>query len=55
MFGTPNAPEFVLDVMRRGYRLPVGEYPTLCFSPNAKSPFRVSEFVALAIAEILAN
>ena len=41
--------------MRRGYRPPFAKYLYLFFSPNGNSLVRVSEFVALAIAELQAN
>ena len=34
---TLNAPEFVLDVIRRGLKLPFAEYPPPCLLPNYKS------------------
>ena len=34
---TLNAPEFVLDVIRRGLRLPFAEYPPPCLLPKNKS------------------
>ena len=34
---TLNSPEFVLDVIRRGFRLPFAEYPPPCLLPNNKS------------------
>ena len=52
---TINAPEYVLDTIRRGYRLPFAKYPTQCFLANNRSAFRHSEFVAQAIFELLAN
>lgn len=52
---TLNAPEFVFDTIRRGYRLPFAEYPPLCFLANNRSAFRHSESVAQAISELLAN
>ena len=52
---TLNAPEFVLDTIRRGYRLPFAEYPPSCFLANNRSAFQHSEFVTQAISELLAN
>lgn len=51
---TLNAPEFVLDTTRRGYRLPFAEYPPSCFLANNRSAFQHSEFVTQAISELLA-
>ena len=34
---TLNAPEFVLDGIRREFRLPFAEYPPPCLLPNNKS------------------
>ena len=34
---TLNAPAFVLDGIRRGFRLPFAEYPPPCLLPNNKS------------------
>ena len=31
---TLDAPDFVLDMIRRGYRLPFAEYPSQCFLKN---------------------
>ena len=52
---TLNAPEFVVDIIRRGYRLPFAEYPPPCFLANNRSAFQYPEFVAQAISELLVN
>ena len=49
------APEFVLDTIRRGYRLPFAEYPPSCFLANNRSAFQHPDFVTQAISELLAN
>ena len=54
-FGTLSAPEFVLDTIRRGYRLPFAEYPPSCLLANNRSAFQHPEFVTQAISELLAN
>ena len=52
---TLDAPDFVLDMIRRGYRLPFAEYPSQCFLKNNRSALQHSEFVADAISELLSN
>ncbi|PFX29299.1 hypothetical protein AWC38_SpisGene5942 [Stylophora pistillata] len=52
---TLSAPDFVLDTIRRGYRLPFAEFPPSCFPANNRSAFQHSEFVTQAISELLAN
>ena len=54
-FGTLSAPEFVLDTIRRGYRLPFAEYPPSCLLANNRSAFQHPEFATQAISELLAN
>ena len=49
------APEFVLDTVRRGYRLPFAEYSPSCFLANNRSAFQNPDFVTQAISELLAN
>ena len=49
------APEFVLDTIRRGYRLPFAEYPPSGFLANNRSAFQHPDFVTQAISELLAN
>ena len=49
------APEFVLDTIRRGYRLPFAEHPPSCFLANNRSAFQHPDFVTQAISELLAN
>ena len=43
---TLDAPDFVLDMIRRGYRLPFAEYPSQCFLKNNRSALQHPEFVA---------
>ena len=52
---TLDAPDFVLDMIRRGYRLPFAEYPSQCFLKNNRSALQHPEFVADAISELLSN
>ena len=52
---TLHAPEFVLDTVRRGYRLPFAEYPPSCFLANNISALQHPEFVVQAISQLLAN
>ena len=52
---TLNAPDFVLDMIRHGYRLPFAEYPSLCFLKNNRSALQHPEFVADAISELLSK
>ena len=54
-FETLDAPDFVLDMIRRGYRLPLAEYPTQCFLKNNRSALQHPEFLAEAISELLSN
>ena len=49
---TLNAPHFVLDMIRRGYRLPFAEYPA---QEQYRSALQHLEFVAEAISELLSN
>ena len=44
------APEFVLDTLRRGYRIPFAEYPSSCFLANNRSAFQHPDFVTQAIS-----
>ena len=48
-----DASDFVLDMIRRGYRLPFAEYPSQCFLKNNSSALEYSEVVAEAISELL--
>jgi len=52
---TLRAPEFVLDTIRCGYRLPFAEYPPSCFLTDNRSAFQYPEFVAQAISQLLVN
>ena len=49
---TLHAPEFVLDTIRRGYRLPFAEYLPSCLLANDKLAFQHPEFVAQAISQL---
>ena len=50
-----DASDFVLDMIRRGYRLPFAHYPSQCFLRNNRSALQHPEFVAEAITELLGN
>ena len=50
-----DASDFVLDMIRRGYRLPFAQYPSQCFLKNNRSALQHPEFVAEAITELLSN
>ena len=50
-----DASDFVLDMIRRGYRLPFAQYPSQCFLKNNRSALQHPEFVAKAITELLSN
>ena len=50
-----DASDFVLEIIRRGYRLPFAEYPSQCFLKNNTSALQHPEFVAEAISELLTN
>ena len=52
---TLDASDFVLDMIRRGYRLPFAQYPPECFLKNNRSALQHPEFVAEAITELLSN
>ena len=54
---TLAASDFVLDMIRRGYRLQVYEYeyPSECFLKNNRSALQHPYFVAEAIIELLSN
>ena len=43
-----DASDFVLDMIRRGYRLPFAQYPSQCFLKNNRSALQHPEFVAEA-------
>ena len=48
-----NASDFVLDMIRRGCRLPFSQYPSQCFLKNDRSALQHPEFVSEAITELL--
>ena len=50
-----DASDFVLDMIRCGYRLPFAHYPSQCFLRNNRSALQHPEFVAEAITELLGN
>lgn len=52
---TLDASDFVLDMIRCGYRLPFAQYPSQCFLKNNRSTLQHPEFVAEAITELLSN
>ena len=52
---TLAASDFVLDMIRRGYRLPFAEYPSECFLKNNRSALQHPDFVAEAIIGLLSN
>ena len=52
---TLDASDFVLDMIRRGYRLPFAEYPSKCFLKNNRSALQHPDFVTEAIIELLSN
>ena len=52
---TLAASDFVLDMIRRGYRLQFAEYPSECFLKNNRSALQHPDFVTEAIIELLSN
>ncbi len=48
-----NAPEFVLDIIQHGYKLPFLESPPRAYFPNNKSALSNKNFVADAVLELL--
>ena len=52
---TLNAPEFVVDIITRGYRLPFMRYPPPCFLASNRSAFQHPEFLSQAICKLLEN
>jgi hypothetical protein len=50
-----DAPQFVVDMIKEGYRLPFSAYPSSCFIKNNKSARKQPEFVESAISELLAT
>ena len=52
---TLDASDFVLDMIRRGYRLPFAEYPSQCFLKNNRSALQHPDFVADVITKLLSN
>lgn len=52
---TLDAPQFSLDTISHGYRLPFASYPAPCFLSNNLTAVRHPDFVVHAISELLAN
>ena len=52
---TLDAPDFVLGIIRQGYRLPFRDYPAPCHLRNNKSSLQHPEFVTQAISELLSS
>ena len=52
---TLDASDFVLDMIRRGYRLPFAEYPSQCFLKNNRSALQHPNFVADVITKLFSN
>ena len=52
---TLDAPQFTLDTISRGYRIPFASYPAPCFLSNNLSVLRHPDFAVHAISELLDN
>ena len=52
---TLDAPQFTLDTISHGYRIPFASYPAPCFLSNNLSALRHHDFVVHAISELLDN
>ena len=52
---TLKAPDFVVSIITRGYRLPFARYPPPYFLANNRSAFQHPEFVSHAMCELLEN
>ena len=52
---TLDAPQFTLDAIVHGYRIPFASYPAPCFLSNNLSALRHPDFVVCAISELLDN
>ena len=52
---TLDAPQFTLDTILHGYRIPFASYPAPCFLSNNLSALRHPDFVVCAISELLDN
>ena len=52
---TLDAPQFTLDTISHGYRIPFASYPAPCFLSNNLSALRHPDFVVHAISELLDN
>ena len=52
---TLKAPDFVVSIITRGYRLPFARYPPPCFLANNRLAFQHPEFVSQAMCKLLEN
>ena len=52
---TLDASNFVLDMIRRSYRLPFAKYPSQSFLKNNRSALQHTDFVTEAIIELVSN
>ena len=52
---TLDAPQFTLDTISHGYRIPFASHPAPCFLTNNLSALRHPDFVVHAISELLDN
>ena len=52
---TLDAPQFTLDTILQGYRIPFASYPAPCFLSNNLSALSHLDFVVRAISELLGN
>lgn len=52
---TLDSPQFVLDTISHGYRIPLASYPVPCFLRNNLSALRHPDFAVHAISELLDN
>ena len=50
---TLDAPQFTLDTISHGFRIPFASYPVPCFFSNNLSTLRHPDFVVHAISELL--
>jgi len=52
---TLDAPQFTLDTISHGYRIPFASYSALCFLCNNLSALRYPDFAVIAISMLLDN